>query len=708
MKRVFFIKGRNWSYLIFHPITLAIVIALVTAWFIFPRFEGFKAELVSKENSTPQCKIIYADLDHDGNSEKIKTAYYFDVNFPGITVFSNSEKIFEQWNLTGEFLDEDCSIIGDYNHNNSEEIYVFTRETDSIFLNSLELFTPNGLELKRRFITKTKPYNENQYDVKLAGSFFWDVDKDGQDELIFNLYAGYSLQPRKLFVYDIKKDSIISSPKSASGIKANFEFMDIDNDSNPEVTGFNHAAFNFHSDFPYPDSLSWHIVYKTDGNFLFEPYAISGSYSQIMSTFVSINNKSYLLSLIDYRQDYTSDSNFKLELINPEGIKIKERNLKINNKEIKSPGIALFHLNEEKMPILYFILSNQFYTIDSSLDLHLRKSSKIDKLERLSLYDMIELDIDGDDNLEKLFETNNQGVRVFRNNLKQSIFLPKYSTQRSIVSLKFEKGKPTLLSISNSNYHLLYNYHKNPYAWLKFPLVFLIFILSYMLFYFLVKIQKQQLEKRYAEEKQINKYQFQGLRNQLDPHFALNILNSIQSLFYQKNFNKAKYLLAKYGKLNRSALQNADKIAISLEDELEFVENYLALEKFRYDDKFEYFIKMDETIEVEIIEIPRMLIHTFVENAVKHGLFPKEKNGVLRLEITENETSLFITIEDNGIGRARSKALKTVSNGKGLSIIQEIVSLYNKLNTTNITYTTVDLFEEYTSVGTRVEIIIPI
>jgi LytS/YehU family sensor histidine kinase len=223
----------------------------------------------------------------------------------------------------------------------------------------------------------------------------------------------------------------------------------------------------------------------------------------------------------------------------------------------------------------------------------------------------------------------------------------------------------------------------------------------------LIKIQKRQWDKRLDERKTLHKYQYQGLRNQLDPHFALNILNAIQSLFYQKDFDKAKGLLSKYGKLNRNALQNAEKIAISLEDELDFVENFLALEKFRYEERFDYFIKLDKEIDAELIQIPRMLIHTFAENAIKHGLFPKGEGGFLKIDIKEEQNQLRINIEDNGIGRAKSKELKTSNNGKGLSIIQEIVKLYNKLQKADITYKTIDLFEENKALGTRVEVLIP-
>ena len=102
-----------------------------------------------------------------------------------------------------------------------------------------------------------------------------------------------------------------------------------------------------------------------------------------------------------------------------------------------------------------------------------------------------------------------------------------------------------------------------------------------------------------------------------------------------------------------------------------------------------------------------MLIHTFAENAIKHGLFPKGERGFLKIEVKENEKNIQINIEDNGVGRAKSKELKTTNNGKGLGIIKELVKLYNKLQKTKITYNTIDLFEEEKAVGTRVEVLLP-
>jgi len=119
--------------------------------------------------------------------------------------------------------------------------------------------------------------------------------------------------------------------------------------------------------------------------------------------------------------------------------------------------------------------------------------------------------------------------------------------------------------------------------------------------------------------------------------------------------------LSKFAKLMRLILDNAREEFIPLSDEIYILENYLVLEKMRMNDKFEFNITMEETIEPEAIEIPPMIIQPFVENAILHGLKHKEGKGILQISFTLKNDILVCEITDNGIGRQSAAEMKNKS-----------------------------------------------
>ncbi|MDO8549319.1 MAG: hypothetical protein Q7S39_04085 [Ignavibacteria bacterium] len=158
----------------------------------------------------------------------------------------------------------------------------------------------------------------------------------------------------------------------------------------------------------------------------------------------------------------------------------------------------------------------------------------------------------------------------------------------------------------------------------------------------------------------------------------------------------------------RQTVLNSDKIITTLSDELEYVGNYLELEKFRNGSKFCWEINLAEDIETNI-NIPKMLIHTFAENAIKHGLKHLEGNGKIIISIGKNLKEYEILISDNGIGRQEAKKIEFESTGKGLGILNQILDLYYDLMKIRITYVIKDIIDgKENSSGTEVLIKIPV
>ncbi len=105
-------------------------------------------------------------------------------------------------------------------------------------------------------------------------------------------------------------------------------------------------------------------------------------------------------------------------------------------------------------------------------------------------------------------------------------------------------------------------------------------------------------------------------------------------------------------------MENSTDDFIPFQQELDLLQNYLALEKTRFADKFDYEIDVDESLNLQSLQVPGMLVQPFLENAIWHGLRYRAEKGFLKLSFEKSEQYLKITIEDNGIGIEESKNRK--------------------------------------------------
>ncbi len=229
-------------------------------------------------------------------------------------------------------------------------------------------------------------------------------------------------------------------------------------------------------------------------------------------------------------------------------------------------------------------------------------------------------------------------------------------------------------------------------------------LLTYL---FLINKKKKQIEK-IETEKKITELQLNTIRGQIDPHFTFNVINSIASVIYKEDKESAMKMFNKFSNLLRVVITSSAKTYRSIDDEISFVKNYLEIEKFRFKDKFEYSITLDKNVD-KYKNIPKMVIQTHVENAIKHGLMHKEKEGKLSISIKCNDNENIIIIEDNGIGRKKAKHLSKQSTGIGLKIINSYYDLFNKYNKEKIIQEIIDLEDvSDNSSGTKIIIKIPL
>jgi len=204
-----------------------------------------------------------------------------------------------------------------------------------------------------------------------------------------------------------------------------------------------------------------------------------------------------------------------------------------------------------------------------------------------------------------------------------------------------------------------------------------------------------------------------NLRQQMNPHFIFNTLNSIQYYMYQHDKLATNNYLTKFSSLMRKVLENSQHTSVPLNDELDALKLYLDLEIIRFKDKFTYEITIDEEIDTLLYKVPTMLIQPYVENSICHGLIPAENKGSIKIDLKLKDDYISCIIEDNGIGREAAMIKKNKSennhNSLGTQIVASRLDLVNALYGTTLKTIYTDLKnKEGEPVGTRVEIQIPI
>jgi tetratricopeptide (TPR) repeat protein len=205
-----------------------------------------------------------------------------------------------------------------------------------------------------------------------------------------------------------------------------------------------------------------------------------------------------------------------------------------------------------------------------------------------------------------------------------------------------------------------------------------------------------------------------NLRQQMNPHFIFNTLNSIQYYMYQHDKLATNNYLTKFSNLMRKVLENSQHPSVPLHDELDALTLYLDLECLRFKEKFSYEIKIDEEVDPLLFKVPTMLIQPYVENSICHGLMPMEGKGLVKIDIKLAKDHLVCTIDDNGIGREAAQERNKKKNGTnhnslGTRIVTSRLDLVNALYGTSLKTIYTDLKNEKGEPeGTRVEIHIPI
>lgn len=221
-----------------------------------------------------------------------------------------------------------------------------------------------------------------------------------------------------------------------------------------------------------------------------------------------------------------------------------------------------------------------------------------------------------------------------------------------------------------------------------------------------IAIYQRNRNKILEAKKRSSELKHSLLRSQMNPHFTFNALGAIQNyLLVSDQPNKAAYFLAKFAKLMRQILDQSVASLISIEEELDTLENYLTIQKLRYDSKFEFRIDVSEGISIENTKIPPVLIQPLLENAIEHGKIHKKEDGFVTVEMSEEGDFIIITVKDNGVGlnSSRRNHLHKEHNSVSTSIIKERIQLLRSTYGDNIKYHAAELAQG----GTETLLVLP-
>lgn len=222
------------------------------------------------------------------------------------------------------------------------------------------------------------------------------------------------------------------------------------------------------------------------------------------------------------------------------------------------------------------------------------------------------------------------------------------------------------------------------------------------------EILKGETERQKSE---MARLQVRSIVSQLNPHFTMNALNTLQIISYENPV--AVKITGRLADNIRIAFNNT-RLAQPyhrLWDEIQMVNNYLCIQKERFEEKLTYRLPSEEELDAHSsnhILLTQILIHC--ENAVEHGIRNQENGGQVRVLIKDEEDYLHIVVEDEGIGRQRAKEIHSIGTQQGTKMLAELQKIYNAHNKLPIRTEYEDGIYQLSGVepfGTRVHIWMP-
>jgi two-component system sensor histidine kinase AlgZ len=188
-------------------------------------------------------------------------------------------------------------------------------------------------------------------------------------------------------------------------------------------------------------------------------------------------------------------------------------------------------------------------------------------------------------------------------------------------------------------------------------------LLAWSLLYHLIQgwlDLSREKERRHLAELSARSARLRALQSQLEPHFIFNALNGISTLVAEGQARAATRMIARLSEFLRLTLVTLSAPEISVEQELTFVRLYLEIEQARFGNRLQ--VAINAQPECLSGQVPSLILQPLVENAIRHGVLPRESGGSVAVSVTRSDKTLQLTVQDDGVGMATG-----VTPGIGLS-----------------------------------------
>jgi len=681
---------------IFQSVLFGLIILAGFVWVWDAPIKKFKIEVEQDLTETIQQQFYWfaEDFNKDGNTEFIRCSYGQGSNRLDITHYDNSWNLIDQyhifnsnWNFTLE------PALYDINGDDSNELLFFTERNDSIFFNAYSL-TEFRLTIDHLFFHELERKRE-EYSYKSRFYDFGDFNSDGIKELFFSFDAGFGLYPRGIFKIEFPSLQITSTETEYMAVLPSY-IEDITGDNIPEIFSYCYAPSNTTNYKKYSDTISYFAVFDFQLKPLFEPIAFPGEYTYAY-TIPSSKNDSIIYALVDSR---SNNNTLSIYVLGAQGKIIKSKRIKTNQTSQIKGYTLLIHNN-----ISYFFGRGAGHF-------------KLDK-ELLEIPDKLDLNFLNVETPILDFDFNNDGTDewISSKGLKDLVIYDEVSQE----TVSFEtpvaiQGRLTIYPIytnsifqkymaDTSNGYFFFKYERNRFYFVLYLIYLAVFLVGSLSVWVIMYLQKRNIERKWQTEKQLTELQFNAVKNQLNPHFLFNALNSVALMINEGEAEEAYDFLSINSRMIQRVMDDSSRITRSLENEIQFTRDYINIQKRRFKERFDYSFIISPDVNLAF-EVPKMCIHTYVENSVKHGFRNISANGILQIEIDTVNKGVRIVISDNGMGRKAASNYKD-SSGNGIKIMNEFYQLFEKYHAYQISFVISDNNEtEQELSGTTVELII--
>ncbi len=676
---------------------LALVLTIPVLVMMPPVFRKYKVELTHVENRAGKGgKVYMLDVQGKGIIERVES-FQTEQNSFSFHYYDSQGKLYDQFNFPYSYNSRLSNLFFfDTNEDGLKEVFGFTVKGDSIFMSYIEPYKDNH-EFHTFFITTIYTGQRKKLDASVHQIVSYDIDNDSSMELVFSVLVGYNWFPRKIFVFHPETGQVQSSEEFGVHFY-NLTPFDYKDDGQTELLCVSSSAKNIppETDVKYLDDRSRLFVFDQKLKEVCTPLEFPYGIASVVRYFICDESKGEILALFhSYSNDCASTFVRKINLCE----KNKEGKTVYLSNDI---GKHAYFFRKDEDNFIIFSGLGKIYEFDSdlnvsdSLDLRLKSENN-----KVMMYDFFE---DGRPDFCSLDLFSN--VHVFLGNFNDEILIEPQEGDSIIDFIRIPDKNQILVT---TRYNLqFYTISYNPFFYLKYPVYVLIYLFVAAFIWIWQQARMRQLQEKYELRNQVRTLRIQIFQNQLNPHFIFNTLNGVASVIKKGDTEKAFNVFMRFSKMVRNILDNFESNFISFEKEMDLVQNFIELQKFRYKELFEYEILIEDK-DLNKIQIPRMIVQVHAENAIKHGLIPKGAGGMLKIHASRSEDTLKILVEDNGVGREFSKNMSTVTYGIGLKTLNCLIEEINSENKFKILQNIYDLEDENgMASGTRIEISVPV